>query len=103
MLIRKRDGQDRCRRKLDAIRIGVLLRNIGIDVDGFHRKTVGCQGVGIEGVQPAAGIQSIQQVLEAGSLNGLTAAQSMVTVWGHQDGDQLVADVIVYQNPLLLK
>jgi len=53
--------------------------------------------------QPAAGIQSIQQVLEAGSLNGLTAAQSMVTVWGHQDGDQLVADVIVYQNPLLLK
>jgi hypothetical protein len=52
---------------------------------------------------PAAGTQSIHQVLEAGSLDGLTAAQSMVTVWGHMDGEQLIADLIVYQNPLPLK
>jgi hypothetical protein len=50
----------------------------------------------------AGGTQKIQQVLEAGSLDGVTE-QTSVTVWGHMDGEQLVADVILYQNPILMK
>ena len=50
----------------------------------------------------ASGTQTIQQVLEPGSLDRLTG-QSMVTVWGHQNGDQLVADLIMYANPPSLK
>lgn len=44
--------------------------------------------------------QVIQQVLEAGSLDELTG-QMMVTVWGHMDGEQFTADVIVYCNPMM--
>jgi hypothetical protein len=51
---------------------------------------------------PASGKQTVQQTLEAGSLSDLTG-QTMVTVWGHQDGDQLIADVILYQTPPTLK
>ena len=51
---------------------------------------------------PASGTQTIQQVLEPGTLDGLTAANAMITVWGHRDGEQLIADVILYQNPLPL-
>ena len=41
--------------------------------------------------------QTIQQVLKAGALDDLNDRTS-VTVWGHIDGEQLVADVIVYQS-----
>lgn len=51
-------------------------------------------------VPPTAGTQTIQQMLEAGSLDDMSAPM-MVTVWGHKDGEQLVADMIVYQNPFL--
>jgi hypothetical protein len=43
-------------------------------------------------------VTKIQQMLQAGSLDDL-AGHTMVSVWGHMDGEQLIADVIVYQNP----
>ena len=49
------------------------------------------------GQLPAGGHQTIQQTLEAGSLDELTE-HALVTVWGHRDGEQLVADVIMYQD-----
>jgi hypothetical protein len=52
------------------------------------------------GQLPADGNQTIQQVLETVSLDALTG-QMMVTVWGHMDGEQFIADVIVYQNQFL--
>jgi hypothetical protein len=48
------------------------------------------------------GMHTLQQTVAAGSLDDLNE-HSMVTVWGHQDGDQLIADVIFYQEPMLLK
>ncbi len=49
-------------------------------------------------IAPAEGVQSVQQVLEAGSLDDL-GENVIVTVWGHMENDQLVADVILYQTP----
>ena len=49
----------------------------------------------------AGGTQKIQQVLEAGSLDNLTE-QTSLTVWGHMEGDQLIADVILYQTPIFM-
>jgi len=45
---------------------------------------------------------TIQQVVETGSLEDLTG-NVIVTVWGHMEGDQLVADVILYQTPIAFK
>jgi len=42
---------------------------------------------------------TIQQKLEAGSLDGITA-NSQVTVWGDQSGQQLAARVLVYSDPI---
>ena len=50
----------------------------------------------------AGGKQTIQQVLKAGSLDDITQ-QTMLSVWGHMDGDQLIADLIVCQSPLPMK
>ncbi len=46
--------------------------------------------------QPPSG--TIQQKLESGSLSGIQA-NSRVTIWGDQNGDQLTAKVIVYGDP----
>ena len=50
---------------------------------------------------PAEGVQTVQQVLEAGSLEDLDQ-NVIVTVWGHMENDQLVADVILYQTPFVI-
>ncbi len=42
---------------------------------------------------------TIQQKLEAGSLDGINA-NSRVTVWGDQNGQQLTARVLVYSDPV---
>ncbi len=42
---------------------------------------------------------TIQQKLEAGSLDGVNA-NSRVTVWGDQNGQQLTAKVLVYSDPV---
>ena len=53
--------------------------------------------------QPVAGQEfSIQQMVEEGTLDDLTS-QTMVTVWGRRNGDRVIAEVLVYMNPLLIK
>ncbi len=42
---------------------------------------------------------TIQQKLEAGALNGINA-NSRITVWGDQSGQQLTARVLVYADPV---
>jgi hypothetical protein len=46
---------------------------------------------------PSSG-QKVQQVLVPGSLDDLGLA-SLVTVWGKQTGDRVIADVLVYLPP----
>jgi hypothetical protein len=50
--------------------------------------------------QPASG-QKLQQVLTPGSLDALEAIGqgSLVSVWGKQTGERVVADVLVYLPP----
>jgi hypothetical protein len=48
--------------------------------------------------QPPNG-QKIQQVLAPGSLDEIGQA-SLVTVWGKQTGDRVIADVLVYMPPV---
>jgi hypothetical protein len=45
---------------------------------------------------------TIQQKLEAGSLDGINA-NSRVTVWGDQTGQQLTAKVLVYADPIAFR
>lgn len=52
---------------------------------------------------PAAdGIQTVQQVVTPGSLDELTGT-AMLTVWGHLEGNQWIAEVILYQFPFEAK
>jgi hypothetical protein len=52
---------------------------------------------------PAAGQNfSIQQTVEEDTLDNLNA-QSMVTVWGRRNGDRVIAEVLLYMNPLMIK
>lgn len=44
----------------------------------------------------------VQQVVEAGTLDDLTS-NSMVMVWGRKNGDRIIADVIVYSQPVIFK
>jgi hypothetical protein len=46
--------------------------------------------------------QKIQQVVEPGSLDGL-GASSTIAVWGKKMGNRIIADVLVYESPALLK
>jgi hypothetical protein len=45
------------------------------------------------------GTKKIQQVVEPGDLDDLTK-QTMITIWGRKVGDRVIADVIVYSNPI---
>ncbi len=51
--------------------------------------------------QPPAG-QKVQQVLEPGTIDEI-GANSMVQVWGTQNGDRAVANVLVYSLPAFIK
>ena len=46
--------------------------------------------------------QTIQQTVEESTLDELTT-QSMVTVWGRKNGDRIIAEVLVYSNPVMFK
>jgi hypothetical protein len=53
--------------------------------------------------QPVAGQDfSIQQTVEEATLDDLNS-QTMITVWGRRNGDRVVAEVLVYLNPLMIK
>jgi hypothetical protein len=45
---------------------------------------------------------TIQQVVEEGTLDDLTS-DSMVMVWGRKNGDRIIADMIVYSQPVIFK
>jgi hypothetical protein len=45
--------------------------------------------------------QTLQQTVEPGSLDELNT-DGMVTVWGTRTGDRIVADVILYSQPLMI-
>jgi hypothetical protein len=52
---------------------------------------------------PVAGQEfSIQQTVEESTLDNLNE-QTMITVWGRRNGDRVVAEVLLYMNPLLIK
>jgi hypothetical protein len=45
---------------------------------------------------------SFQQTVEEDTLDNLNS-QSVVTVWGRRNGDRVVADVLLYMNPMMIK
>ena len=52
--------------------------------------------------RPIAGQEfSIQQTVEESTLDDLNT-QTMITVWGRKTGDRVIADVLLYMNPLLI-
>jgi hypothetical protein len=45
---------------------------------------------------------SIQQAVEESTLDHLSE-QTMITVWGRRNGDRVIADILLYMNPLMIK
>jgi hypothetical protein len=45
---------------------------------------------------------SIQQTVEEATLDYMEA-QTMITVWGRRNGDRVIAEVLLYMNPLMIK
>ncbi len=53
--------------------------------------------------RPIAGEDiSIQQTVEESTLDYLDS-QTMITVWGRRNGDRVIAEVLLYMNPLMIK
>jgi hypothetical protein len=44
----------------------------------------------------------IQQVVEEGTLDDLTS-DSMIMVWGRKNGDRIIADVVLYSQPVIFQ
>jgi hypothetical protein len=47
-------------------------------------------------------VHNVQQAAEEGTLDDLNT-QSFLSVWGRRSGDRLIADVLFYSNPQLMK
>jgi hypothetical protein len=45
----------------------------------------------------------IQQIVEEGTLDDVKDSQSLVMVWGRKSGDRIIAEVLVYSNPVYLQ
>jgi len=45
----------------------------------------------------------IQQTVEDGTLDDLNNSQSLVMVWGRKSGDRVIAQVLLYSNPVFLQ
>jgi hypothetical protein len=52
--------------------------------------------------KPPGENSTIQQKVEEGSLDDLQS-QTMVMVWGRKNGDRIIADMIMYSNPVIFK
>jgi len=53
--------------------------------------------------RPVAGENfSVQQTVEESTLDDLNS-QSMVMVWGRKSGDRIIAEVLFYSNPVMIK
>ncbi len=50
--------------------------------------------------RPASGNdpRELPQTVEAGTLDDLIIAHSLVRIWGHKSGDRIIADVLVYSD-----
>lgn len=48
------------------------------------------------------GDTTIQQTVEESTLDDLHA-QTMVQVWGRKNGDRIIADVVMYSNPVIIQ
>lgn len=46
--------------------------------------------------------QTVQQTVEESTLDELNT-ESMVTVWGRKSGDRIIAEVLFYSNPVMIK
>jgi hypothetical protein len=46
--------------------------------------------------------QTVQQTVEESTLDQLNN-QSMVTVWGRKSGDRIIAEIVFYSNPIMIK
>jgi hypothetical protein len=47
-------------------------------------------------------IHNVQQAAAEGTLDDLNT-QTFLSVWGRRSGDRIIADVLFYTNPLLMK
>ena len=47
--------------------------------------------------------RELQQTVEAGTLDDLNDSQSLVMVWGRKSGDRIIAEILVYSNPVYLQ
>ena len=47
-------------------------------------------------------IHNVQQAVEEGTLDDLND-QSFITVWGRRSGERIIADVLFYSNPKMIK
>ena len=47
-------------------------------------------------------IHNVQQAVEDGTLDDLND-QTFITVWGRKSGDRVIADVLFYSNPQMIK
>ena len=45
----------------------------------------------------------LQQTVQEGTLDDLNNSQSLVMVWGRKSGDRIIAEVLVYSNPVYLQ
>ena len=54
------------------------------------------------GTTPPKEGQTVQQVVEPGSLDELTS-QTTVVVWGRKNGDRIIADVIAFYSPVVIQ
>lgn len=45
---------------------------------------------------------SVQQTVKEDTLENLNS-QSMITVWGRRKGERIIAEVLLYMNPMLIK
>lgn len=50
----------------------------------------------------SSGTQTVQQTVEAATLDDLNS-QSEVTVWGRKNGDRIIAEVLLYINPVMFE
>lgn len=89
--------------------VGGMLENSPMDANSGPRVEIVITGQTsvyretTEFTRPVAGEEfSVQQTVEESTLDDLNS-QSMVTVWGRKNGDRVIAEVLLYMNPLMIK
>lgn len=55
-----------------------------------------------ESPDPSGGNQTVQQTVGEGTLDDLTS-NSFISVWGRKSGDRIIAEVLLYSQPVVFK